>query len=335
MDNVWDEDTVHELYKGPMPKWFSHDALALDSKKYYVVPESELHDNDWLQLLMECLDAYLPLELNSVVVETFEDKPRDKLMAINAIYYLSYKCCVDPCSTPLAGNHLAIIRKTMDGKPGHMSLEGFDLDFNSDPPTLIEPEWGEEYDIGLYGRIGLQCHNLQKGTNFKFKRWEKHSMQMTGSMDFYVTLEAMDPANGSVFSFQTLLRDQGRRSPLGVRFSLLNIVSRITPIGNVPVDHHWDKDPPAIHDFYKSPLPKWFSDEALACDSKKYYVVPESELHDTTCFNFSWKSPSSPKQIVVWMLTYPWSSTVLLWKLLKITQQRPVRSSRQTMQSST
>ncbi|CAF1712105.1 UPF0725 protein At5g63820-like isoform X1 [Brassica napus] len=132
MDNVWDEDTVHELYKGPMPKWFSHDALALDSKKYYVVPESELHDNDWLQLLMEvaffskadrCLDAYLPLELNSVVVETFEDKPRDKLMAINAIYYLSYKCCVDPCSTPLAGNHLAIIRKTMDGKPGHMSLE--------------------------------------------------------------------------------------------------------------------------------------------------------------------------------------------------------------------
>ncbi|XP_013629210.1 PREDICTED: UPF0725 protein At5g63820-like isoform X2 [Brassica oleracea var. oleracea] len=131
MDNVWDEDTVHELYKGPMPKWFSHDALALDSQKYYV-PESELHDNDWLQLLMEvaffskadrCLDAYLPLELNSVVVETFEDKPRDKLMANNAIYYLSYKCCVDPCSTPLAGNHLAIMRKTMDGKPGHMSLE--------------------------------------------------------------------------------------------------------------------------------------------------------------------------------------------------------------------
>ncbi|KAF3512009.1 hypothetical protein F2Q69_00009877 [Brassica cretica] len=39
---------------------------------------------------------------------------------------------------------------------------GFDLDFNSDPPSLIEPEWGEEYDIGLYGRIGLQCHNLQK-----------------------------------------------------------------------------------------------------------------------------------------------------------------------------
>ncbi|KAJ0250867.1 hypothetical protein HA466_0132910 [Hirschfeldia incana] len=157
---------------------------------------------------------------------------------------------------------------------------GFDVDFNSDPPSLIEPEWGQDYDIGLFGRIGLQCHNLHKGTNFKFQCWEKHSMQMTGSMDFYVTLEAMDPANGSVFSFQTLLRDQGRRSPLGVRFSLLNIVSRVTPIGDKPpdVDHLWDED--TVHDFYKGPLPKWFSDEALERDSKKYYVVPESELHD-------------------------------------------------------
>ncbi|XP_022545754.2 UPF0725 protein At2g20620-like [Brassica napus] len=112
-----------------MPKWFSDEAFALDSKKYYVVPESELHDNDLLQLLMEvafyfksdrCLDAYLPLEVKNVVVETFEDEPRDKLMANNAIFYLSYKCCADPCSTSLAGDHLSIVRKTMDGKkPGH------------------------------------------------------------------------------------------------------------------------------------------------------------------------------------------------------------------------
>ncbi|CAF2243582.1 unnamed protein product, partial [Brassica napus] len=110
-DDEWDESTVHEFYKRPMPKWFSDEAFALDSKKYYVVPESELHDNDLLQLLMEvafysksdrCLDAYLPLEVKNVVVETFEDEPRDKLMANNAIFYLSYKCCADPCSTSLA-----------------------------------------------------------------------------------------------------------------------------------------------------------------------------------------------------------------------------------------
>ncbi|XP_056848805.1 UPF0725 protein At4g29550-like [Raphanus sativus] len=131
-DEEWDESTVHDFYKGPMPKWFSDEALERDSKKYYVMPESELHDNDWLQLLMEvaffsnsdrCLDAYLPLELKSVVVETFEDEPRDNLMANSAIFYLSYKCCADPCSKPLAGDHLYIVRKTMDGKPGHLSLE--------------------------------------------------------------------------------------------------------------------------------------------------------------------------------------------------------------------
>ncbi|KAG2319409.1 hypothetical protein Bca52824_012622 [Brassica carinata] len=131
-DDEWDDSTVHDFYKGPMPKWFSDEAMERDSKKYYVMPESELHDNDWLQLLVEVaffsnadrrLDAYLPLELNSVVVETLEDEPREKLKANNAIYYLSYKCCADPCSTPLAGDHLAIVRKSMDGKPGHLSLE--------------------------------------------------------------------------------------------------------------------------------------------------------------------------------------------------------------------
>ena len=74
---------------------------------------------------MQCLDAYLPLELKNVVVETFEDyttEPSEKLKADNAIFYISYKCCSDP-STPLAGDHRAIVRKTMDGKPGHMCLE--------------------------------------------------------------------------------------------------------------------------------------------------------------------------------------------------------------------
>ncbi|KAG2291996.1 hypothetical protein Bca52824_038665 [Brassica carinata] len=155
---------------------------------------------------------------------------------------------------------------------------GFDLDFNDNPPTEVRSEWGDDYDIELYGWIGLQCHNLQKGTNFKFNRWEKYGTMMGAYLGCYITLEATDPATGSVFSFQTLLSDFGRRSSLGVRISWVTLASRRS--GIVPVDHHWDKDPPAIHDFYKSPLPKWFSDEALACDSKKYYVVPESELHD-------------------------------------------------------
>lgn len=56
-------------------------------------------------------------------MKTFEDEPPDKLKANNAIFYLSYKCCADPSSTRLAGDHIAIVRKTMAGKPGHMRLE--------------------------------------------------------------------------------------------------------------------------------------------------------------------------------------------------------------------
>ncbi|CAN7032881.1 unnamed protein product [Brassica rapa subsp. trilocularis] len=283
-DDEWDESKVHEFYKRPMPKWFSDEAFTLDSKKYYVVPESKLHDNDLLQLLMECLDAYLPLEVKNVVVETFEDEPRDKLMANNAIFYLSYKCCADACSTPLAGDHLSI---------------GFDLDYNYDPPTLVRSTWGKNYDIGLYGRIGLQCRNLHKGTNLKFKRLEKHSIKLTGYVNFYITLEATDPATGSLCSFQTLFIDFGSCLSLGARITWVTFASRIKQIPNEPVDDEWEEeDTPGINEFYKGPLPKWFSDEALERDTKKYYVVPESGCITMTGFNFSWKSPSSPKQNV-------------------------------------
>ena len=69
-------------------------------------------------------------------METLEDyttEAHEKLKADNAIFYISYKCCTDPfsvtlsgyphLSTTLAGDHLAVVRKTVDGKPEHMSLE--------------------------------------------------------------------------------------------------------------------------------------------------------------------------------------------------------------------
>ncbi|EFH55132.1 predicted protein, partial [Arabidopsis lyrata subsp. lyrata] len=134
VDEVWDMAAIDDSYKGPMPKWFSDEALVRDDKKVYVVQESELHENDWLQLLMEVafysktesgVSACKPLEIKKVVVQTLEEyttEAREKLKADNAIFYISYKCIADP-STPWAGEHDAIIRKTMDGKPGHMSLE--------------------------------------------------------------------------------------------------------------------------------------------------------------------------------------------------------------------
>ncbi|XP_048593700.1 UPF0725 protein At5g63820-like isoform X1 [Brassica napus] len=163
-----------------------------------------------------------------------------------------------------------------------------DSDFQADgldPPILYRSEWGDDpnYDIRLCGRIGLQCYNLQKGTNFKFKSWEICRDQMTSSDDSFITLEATDPATGSVLSFQTLLSDFGPRRSLGVRLLWINLASRIEPIRNERLDDNWDKN--KLHDFYKGPMPKWFSDEALESNSRKYYVVIITSDHSWS-FNF-------------------------------------------------
>lgn len=94
--------------------------------------------------------------------------------------------------------------------------QGSDLDFTVDLPKEVRSRGGDRYDICLYARIGLHCHNLQEGTNFKFNHWEKYGTMMSAYLGFYITLEATDPATGSVFCFQTLLSDVGRSNPLGV-----------------------------------------------------------------------------------------------------------------------
>ncbi|KAJ0251701.1 hypothetical protein HA466_0126250 [Hirschfeldia incana] len=151
--------------------------------------------------------------------------------------------------------------------------DGFDVDNLYYPPILIEPTWGDDYDIALYGRLGLHCHNFQKGTNFKFVRWEKYAVTSTAYDYVYVTLDAKDPVSDSVFSFQTLLSED--YSPdRSVMWSTLACRIKCDDA----VDEHWDDT--AVDDFYKDAIPKWLSDEKLACDNKNYYVVQESELQE-------------------------------------------------------
>lgn len=67
----------------------------------------------------------LPLETQKMVVETRGEaatEAREMLKAPNAIFYISFSCGDDPATGELA-NYRAVVRKTMDGKPGHMSLE--------------------------------------------------------------------------------------------------------------------------------------------------------------------------------------------------------------------
>ncbi|KAL1210596.1 hypothetical protein V5N11_006913 [Cardamine amara subsp. amara] len=133
VNDYWDDTEIDAFYKGAMPKWLFH--VDAHNKKYYVVQESELLENDWLHLFAEIalysksnrnLDAPPLLEMKNVVIETKEEyttEAREKLQADNAIFYISFKYNGDPSTGWGAGDHNAIIRKTMDGGLGHMSLE--------------------------------------------------------------------------------------------------------------------------------------------------------------------------------------------------------------------
>ncbi|KAJ0251699.1 hypothetical protein HA466_0126240 [Hirschfeldia incana] len=134
-DYEWDDGAVDDYYKDEMPEWLSDE----NQQRCYVVKQSELRDkkNGWLTLLTEFafftkwngplspgeIEECRPLITQHVVVETLgeegEKEPRDKLNAANAIFYISFECVEDPT----IGRYRAVVRKTMDGKPGHMRLE--------------------------------------------------------------------------------------------------------------------------------------------------------------------------------------------------------------------
>ncbi|CAH2058861.1 unnamed protein product [Thlaspi arvense] len=124
---LWDADAVDEFYKDDMSQWLEGDALTgSDKLQYYELKESDLRDNEWLYLYAEIamfserasdLSAYLPVEMNKVVVRTREDvEPSKKLKSKDATFYMSFKARGGPeCR--------GIIRRTSDGRPRHMSLQ--------------------------------------------------------------------------------------------------------------------------------------------------------------------------------------------------------------------
>jgi len=96
------------------------------------VQESEIREHNWLNLYTEIAlysmwegDMRLesvPLQIMKVIVETREAvESNEKLMAGNAIFYISFKYLNAPHGPPQY--HRAIVRRTVDGIPGHVSLE--------------------------------------------------------------------------------------------------------------------------------------------------------------------------------------------------------------------
>lgn len=76
-------------------------------------------------LSMKGLPSFLPLKIKKVIVQTLEsgeDPPHLKLKSYNAIFYMSFRASNGDPSGITVDYH-AMIRKTMDGKPGHIGLE--------------------------------------------------------------------------------------------------------------------------------------------------------------------------------------------------------------------
>lgn len=70
--------------------------------------------------------SFLPLKIKYVIVQTrksCEESPHLKLKANNAIFYMGFKGSGDHHPSGKHVEYQTIVRKAMDGKPGHIRLE--------------------------------------------------------------------------------------------------------------------------------------------------------------------------------------------------------------------
>ncbi|CAH8267437.1 unnamed protein product [Arabidopsis lyrata] len=123
-----DEKAIYEFYKGSMPDFLSETKLD-DKLRFYEVQEQDICENDWLRLYTEfalfCFwwfneDGFkfsLPVEMKKIIVETRETdgEPCHKLKSGNAIFYINFRA--------KSRDYRSVVRRTTDGKTGHIILE--------------------------------------------------------------------------------------------------------------------------------------------------------------------------------------------------------------------
>ncbi|ESQ46539.1 hypothetical protein EUTSA_v10000285mg [Eutrema salsugineum] len=129
---AFDRLSVDDFFKDDLPDWVPEDALtASDNLQYYEMKESEVEEyKEWLHFyaklgffttcgsFLKDLRWAQPFELRKIIVQTREHvESKKKALAENAIFYIAFK------TRAVGRDYRAIIRRTMDGTPGHMSLE--------------------------------------------------------------------------------------------------------------------------------------------------------------------------------------------------------------------
>ncbi|CAH8265404.1 unnamed protein product [Arabidopsis lyrata] len=163
--------------------------------------------------------------------------------------------------------------------------EGFDLEGILAPPGTTglmihncKDGFGfrVDYRVDLYAKLGLHRYNMLKGTNFQLDELIKFNMLMNMVSAYHITLVASDPASGSVLTFQVKVEEH-MVNRLNVTVSIARPKGTIEPLPLLD-DLKADRAHHELHD--DDGLSQWPSEDAFN-DTKRFYMVEESELQDT------------------------------------------------------
>ncbi|CAH2077574.1 unnamed protein product [Thlaspi arvense] len=258
-------DGIGEVYKDNLPKWISDDALVPSSDQHHQFYQKIDYDDRIIHRVPDKGSLASAAECSAAVNNGRDSDSSDEDE-------------VDP-----------VLKKELYRK-FHES-DGFDVDITI-PNTKIsvtkcdnnKPGHYPEM-IDIYARVGLHWYNFHKGSNFHLSRVDKYVEAMWGIFEneYYITLEAIDPANNSCFTFQasvtrTLYCINGE--PLRIQ----TVGCRIKPQTQGTGDqiHRWEYHD-GIDEFYKGNLPKWLSDDALVPSSDQhhqFYQVQDSDIRE-------------------------------------------------------
>ncbi|KAL0877638.1 hypothetical protein Bca101_027344 [Brassica carinata] len=119
----------------------------------------------------------------------------------------------------------------------------------------------------MLSKVGLHCYNFDKGTNLQFRSVQKANEEFASFTMYYITVEAMDPSNGSLITFQTLYAGSLQRATRARGLSQKCAESKEPK----KETSRWDRG--AVDEFYKDDI-SWLEDDALTgSDKLQYYEV--------------------------------------------------------------
>ncbi|CAH2069308.1 unnamed protein product [Thlaspi arvense] len=126
-------------------------------------------------------------------------------------------------------------------------------------------------EMGIFGRIGLDCYNLQKGTNLQYLGL--HDSMFTGVFAHHITAAAKDPIRNSNCKVETNVWFRKKKDC----FTLHTNRCRMVP--PAPADDYMGDYDEGNHEAELGMPDKWLPEDALTGSNKlQYYEMKESEV---------------------------------------------------------